>query len=548
MAVVAFCGGRVRHRPAGHPRLGRRRPGRGVRRQGPAGLGERVARAADGRRGQVATAPRHHGRPARPATAGDLQRRPDLAGDAGPGRTGRLLLQVPAAAAAGRHRAARGRACDSARRPALGGGRGPHSAADPALHGPGGLDDRGRHPQALGGADPARQPLRRPDRRPADPAGVRTGESPGRRAAAQRDPAPLRDHAHAAGVVPLRAGARTAGDPVGGDHRRHDRLPGRLRGARPHHRPVRPDPGPRGVPAGAPGRRALPRRRRRAGGRRAGLRRDRRTGGRRSSPRHGGGRAGRPPFVGIRARPVRRGGAGAVGARPHPQLCRDGGSRAGPGVLRHRPRRGGRAGRRQRGRQDHAAERRDGLPHPHRRPGAHRRRTDRRRRGLATPGGVGRAVARPGLRHGRRQRRARLPGSRRGRDRRGPRAGGRRCAAPVPARRGRRRGRLGRRAAPDRGRPGAAAGTPRRHLAARAGRAHRGPRHRHRGRAAGEPARAGRRRAGGEPPPGRAGRGRPGRPDRSRRNPVRTSPEPVRTNPEPVEGSPNRGFDCSSVR
>ena len=136
--------------------------------------------------------------------------------------------------------------------------------------------DPGAGPPARAGPGPARRPLRRPGGRAADPPGVRPGARPGRGAAADRRGASPGDPGHAADLLPVRAGARAAGHPLGRAGRRGHRAAGGRRRAHSVHRPVRADPGARGLSAAAPGRRALPRQRRRGGRRRAGLRADRR--------------------------------------------------------------------------------------------------------------------------------------------------------------------------------------------------------------------------------------------------------------------------------
>ncbi len=275
MAVVAFHRRCVRYRAADHPRLGRRRAGARVRAEGSAVLGERVARAAGVRRGEVAVAARHHVGPAGPSTGGDLVRRAGDARHPGPGRARRLLQQVPPSAAAGRHRSGDHRRGDPDVRPVVRGDPGGHPAADPRVHGARRLDDGIDHEAALGRADQARQPLRRPDRGPAHPAGVRTREGPGRGAAAERAAAPLRDHADAAGLLPVRPRPGAPGHDQRRAHRRHRGLPGGVRRPRPRHGPVRADPRAGGVPAGAAGRRPLSRRRRRPRRCRVGVRADR---------------------------------------------------------------------------------------------------------------------------------------------------------------------------------------------------------------------------------------------------------------------------------
>ena len=521
--------------------MGGRRAGRGLRGQGGAELGRRMAGGPRSGGSEVAAAARPDGRATRPSRrcAGE-HGWADHPGHPRSGRAGRLLLQVPAAAGAGDHRSAGGGGGDPGRRLHLGVDRCAHAAADPGLHGPGRLDDRGPHQAPLGGADPARRALRRPGRRPAHPAGLRPRQGPGRGAAAQRGGPPQPDHADAADLLSLRPGAGAAGDPVGGGDRGDGRLPGALRRPGSGHRPVRPDPRPGGLPPGPAGRRPLPRRRRRHRGRRRRLHPDRRRGHRTGRPapgsthprtrrhlrtsdpptpsraslrveRHRPGtgprREGRPS---IRQSRGRRTGGSPGGQPAEPRLPGRRVACSAAGLLRGSVRRGGRAHRPQRLRQDHPAARRHGLPYPRVRFGD---RLGARRLGGSAP------RAHPG--DSRRQPAPRLPGRHRPGPPRSPGPRRRRRDRPRSLGRRRGRGRLGRRAPPDRRRPRPAARHPRPRPAAGAGRAHRRPGRRHRGNPPDHPAPPGRGDLGRHPPSRRPRRGRP------RHHPAR-SPDPHR--------------------
>ena len=225
MAVVAFRCRHLRHRSTRHPWLGGRRARARLRAEGAAVLAQRVARATGLGRGEVAAAARRDGRAHRPSAGRDVFEHPRDADHPGPRRAGRLLQQVPATAPAGGDGAAdRRRGCPLGR-PDVGDHPRPDAATDPRLHGAGRLDHRDHHQAPLGRPDPAGQPLRRPDRRAAHAAGLRTREGSGEGPAGERGAAPVRDDDDPAGVVPLCPRAGAAGHLERRADRGHDRLP-----------------------------------------------------------------------------------------------------------------------------------------------------------------------------------------------------------------------------------------------------------------------------------------------------------------------------------
>ena len=188
---------------------------------------------------------------------------PGAGGGAGPGGAGRLDLR--------------------------GGDRG-HAAPDPGLRGADRVADPGPDRAAVAAAGPPRRALPRRGRGAAHAQAVRPGPGPGRGDPRSHRRAPARDHAHAAGGVPVRPGAgavRGHRDGAGGGG-------GRAAAAgRAHPVPDRaagPAAHPRGVPAAARGRPAVPR-------------------------EHGGGHRGRPRLRDPRHPPSRSQPAAGGGPR-----------------------------------------------------------------------------------------------------------------------------------------------------------------------------------------------------------------------------------------
>ncbi len=141
----------------------------------------------------------------------------------GPGRPGRLLRSLSAAARAGGHRAAAVVGClltvdlVAALTVAL------TVPLIPRVHGPH-RTDVGRPPAApVGGPLAARPPVRRRRRGAANVARLRPGRGPGRDPAPDHRPLPHGDDVDAADRVPVGAGARAARDVVGRPGRGRDR-------------------------------------------------------------------------------------------------------------------------------------------------------------------------------------------------------------------------------------------------------------------------------------------------------------------------------------
>ena len=113
----------------------------------------------------------------------------------------------------------------------LGGDRRRDPAADPDLHGAG----RGHDARAHGSPGPqpaaAERPLPRRRRRPADAEGLRPREGPGGGDRDRHVALPRERDGHAADLVPVRAGARAAGDDLDGAGRGRDRAAAARRAA-----------------------------------------------------------------------------------------------------------------------------------------------------------------------------------------------------------------------------------------------------------------------------------------------------------------------------
>ena len=138
-----------------------------------------------------------------------------------------------------------------------------------------GMATRGVQQRQWRTLQPARDPVRRHGAGPVDAQGVRAS-APGRGIHPVRHRAlPRRDDEGAAGLVPLRVRPGVPREHLGGDHRRLDRLPAARRVARPFGGAVRPAARAGGLPAAAPGRGAVPRRRRGCGRDRGRVRRAR---------------------------------------------------------------------------------------------------------------------------------------------------------------------------------------------------------------------------------------------------------------------------------
>ena len=95
---------------------------------------------------------------------------------------------------------------------------------------------------------PPGRPLSGRRRRPPDPEGLRSGQGPGGRGPRHHRSVPLRHHGHAEGGVPFVARPRAAGNLLSGSGGRGRRSPAARWPSEPGYRPVRPHPGPRGVP------------------------------------------------------------------------------------------------------------------------------------------------------------------------------------------------------------------------------------------------------------------------------------------------------------
>ena len=152
-----------------------------------------------------------------PATPAAPDRRAGHAGHPRPRRARRLLRPLPAA------RCWSPRWCPPSSSARIlsadwvsGAGHRGHRAADPDLHDPDRAAHRALHPPPVARPGRARPPLPRPGRR----AATCWSRSAGRRGQASRlrgagRGLPPRDHAHAAGRVPVRAGPGAAGHPLG---------------------------------------------------------------------------------------------------------------------------------------------------------------------------------------------------------------------------------------------------------------------------------------------------------------------------------------------
>ena len=177
----------------------------------------------------------------------------------GPGRARPVLRPVPAPARAGLPGAGGGADPGRAGRLDLRGGDRGHAAPDPGLRGADRVADPGPDRAAVAAAGPPRRPLPRRGRGTAHAQAVRPGQGPGHGDPRSHRRAPARDHAHAAGGVPVRPGA-------GAVRRRRDRAGGggsrAAAAGRAHSVPDRtagPAAHPGGVPAAARGRPAVPR-------------------------------------------------------------------------------------------------------------------------------------------------------------------------------------------------------------------------------------------------------------------------------------------------
>ncbi len=238
------------------------------------GIRTRVRPGSGGRVPATARAPGVRGRDPGSGVARSPQRRIAVGhGRARARGPRRLLRPLPPAARGHRDHHPDPHRCDRPRRSSVG----PHRRADdpphPRVHGA----DRPRHPEraeeAVRHPRPSRGSLRRHGGRPRNAQGLRT-RAPSRghdRAGHARLQA--RDDDGAAGVVPLGLRAGVPGIHLGRHHRRDDRVPSPLGRSEPAGRAVRPAARAGGVPAAAPGGRAVPRRVRRGRRDRGDLRR-----------------------------------------------------------------------------------------------------------------------------------------------------------------------------------------------------------------------------------------------------------------------------------
>ena len=182
-----------------------------------------------------------------------------------------FALYLPAAAARRDRAGARG-GSGARRRLDLGSDHHLHDPADPAVHGPDRIRDAGTHRTRAALPAAPRGPLPGRRRGAADAEAVRPLACPGRGHRGGHRTLPALGPGHAEGHVPVLAGARAGGHPVGGDRGGRDRPAAARRQPRPAGGAVRAGARPGGVSAASPPRRQLPRERRRRGRRRAGVR------------------------------------------------------------------------------------------------------------------------------------------------------------------------------------------------------------------------------------------------------------------------------------